>query len=127
MIVENLIIENEKNIKEIQNILNNNLNIINNNIGRKNINSLNHNNYEIIDVNNFDPNEQQIIKNIVVKSISQYSNYKDSCKNIYENCSNLEEGTWIIAVGENIKYSICTNVERKLAVNFGNSKIIILK
>ena len=63
IIVENLIIENEKNIKEIQNILNNNnLNIINNDIIERNnfkeINQKqNNNNFEIIDVRDFDTNK----------------------------------------------------------------------
>ena len=92
MIVENLIIENEKNIKEIQNILNNNnLNIINNDIIERNnfkeINQKqNNNNFEIIDVRDFDTNKQKIIKNIVVKAISQYSNYKELCVKNIHNC-----------------------------------------
>ena len=63
IIVENLIIENEKNIKEIQNILyNNNLNIINNDIIEinhfKEINQKQNNkNFEIIDVRDFDTNK----------------------------------------------------------------------
>ena len=121
IILDNIISENEKNIKNIQNMMNdnniNNINLLNKNPKDANI--------ELIYVDNFQPNEQNILKNFVVKSISKHSEYSKIATCIYEDCQNWNNGIWAITVGEKNKFNSTNNTRKDLVFNVANYKIII--
>ena len=128
-VFNDLITENEKNQKEIQNFLNKNINIktniINNEIN--NINNFapqhNDNNFEET-FSNFDSQNKKFIVDFIVDSI-KYSDFSPIAKNIYEQCNNWKKGIWVVSVGEKNKYKIHLNTDYSLAVNIGPYKVTI--
>jgi len=122
IIIEKLISENEKNFITLQNISNDN------SMGNNDLNLLNqkqyNNNFELLSVYKFEPSEQNILKNFILKSVSKNDNY-EIAKCIHEDCKNWNEGYWIISVGEKNKFSCTTNSEKGFACKIGTYKIII--
>ena len=85
LILDNLISENEKILKDIQNAINNSDNIkTNNKIS----------NFELIGEHNLSSNERQILKLYIEKSFTQYSDYMDIAKCIHKYCGKKKEGKW---------------------------------
>ena len=128
IVLDNLITENEKNQKEIENILNNNANIINN-INKINYtNTLNikqnYNNSEII-YNSFDSNEQKIIESFIDKCNFNTSDYGVICNLIWEQCNDFQEGKWTVVVGEKNKFIIANREIKALVKNIGPYKLVI--
>ena len=128
IVLDNLITENVKNQKEIENILNNNINLKNNNLNNKtkDINNLpqNYQDFHIIS-NDFEINEQNNLKNIILKSIFNNSDYGGIARSIFEQCIDLKQGYWTVVVGEKDKYKIHRHENNSLAVNIGPLKIVI--
>ena len=127
-VLNDLIIENEKNQKEIQSFLNNNTNTkINNIINEKNnLNESNQkqNKFEIGN-SSFNSNDTIILNNFIVSSVSKYSDSKKIANSILDSCKNWKNGKWAIYVGEKGKYfnvSYCNNL---LGGYVGNTKIVI--
>ena len=128
IVLDNLITENEKNQKEIENILNNNANI-NNNINKINYtNTLNikqnYNNSEII-YNSFDSNEQKIIESFIDKCNFNTSDYGVISNLIWEQCNDFQKGNWIVAVGEKDKFKITRRKDKSFIKNIGPYKLMI--
>ena len=95
LILDKLISENEKSLKDIQNTINNS-----NNIKNKN----NDYNFELIAEYNLGSQEKNILKSYIEKSLKQYSDYKDIAKCIHSYCEQKKEGKWSVIVGERDKY-----------------------
>ena len=71
-------------------------------------------------------NELKNLENIILKSTFNNYDYLEISESIFEQCKNLKEGKWIIAVGEQDKYIIKWYINNKLlACNIGNFKIVI--
>ena len=123
IIIEKLISENEKNFITLQNISNDN------SMGNNDLNLLNqkqyNNNFELLTVYKFEPSEQNILKNFVLKSVSKNDNSQIS-KCIHENCKNWNQGKWVISVGEKNKFNCTTNSEKSFSCKIGTYKIIII-
>ena len=117
IIVDNLISENGKNIQNINDNINNNINLLNQ--------KQNCNNFEITAVERFNQNEINNIQNFIVKSFSKYSDYINIGKCIAKDCLNWKKGLWTINVGEKDKFNGCQNSEKSLAYNYGTYKISI--
>ena len=117
IIIDNLISENEKSLKDIQNTINNssNLKIENNNY-----------NLEIISSDNFNSNEEKNLKNFIIKSVKKNLKYNDIAVCIYKECKQMEEGIWTIVIGEIDKFNLHSHCEKCLAGNIGPYKIVIL-
>jgi hypothetical protein len=115
-VLNNLIIEIDKFIKDIQNN-------INNSDKRKYEN--NDNNLEITLSYNLDSNEEKTLKAFIFKSIEQYSDYGDIAENIYKDCEKWKEGYWSVTVGERDKYIMHSDLNKSLCVNLGLYKIAI--
>ena len=130
IVINDLIIENEKNQKEFKNILNNALNIKNNNTNNENnnINKLNQKqknyNFEIVQ-SEFNSSEEKMIKAFVVDSVSKYSDYKEISKSIGNKCNNWKNGIWIISVGEKDKYASMSNCQNWIGGYIDSYKILL--
>ena len=119
IILDNLISENEKNLKDIQNDINNN---DSSKFRKKDYN------LKILGEFNFDSEEQKILKNYVEKSLEQYSDYMDVAKCIFNYCDKWrEKKKWSVIVGEKDKYKLFTDYEQMLGVNIGPYKISIIE
>ena len=121
IILDNIISEKEKNIKNIQNMMNdnniNNINLLNKNPKDANI--------ELIYVDNFEQNEQNVLENFVVESISKTSDFSQIASYIYDECQNWNKGIWAITVGEKNKFNSTNNTLKALTCNISSYKILI--
>ena len=117
LILDNLISENEKSLKDIQNIINNS-----NSIKNKN----NDYNFELIGELNLRSNEKNIFKSYIEKSFKQYSDYIDIAKCILSYCNKKKEGKWSVIVGERDKYKFFSYAEQMIYGNIGPNKITII-
>jgi len=114
IIIDNLISENEKSLKDIQNTINNSgkLKIENNNY-----------NLEIIASDNFNSDEEKNLRYFIIKSVKKYFNYIDVAKCIYNECKQMKGGKWTVGVGERDKFNMHSFYEKCLASNIGPYKI----
>ena len=117
LIIDNLISENEKKLKDIQNDINNN-----DNIKAKN----NDYNFELIGEHNLGTKEKKILKSYIEKSFKQYSDYMDIAKCIQNYCEKNKEGKWSVIVGERDKYNFFSYVNQMVVCNLGPNKISII-
>ena len=65
------------------------------------------------------------LKNIILKSIFNNSDYGGISRSIFEQCIDLKQGYWTVVVGEKDKYKIHRHYTNSLAVNIGPLKIVI--
>ena len=117
IVLDNLISENAKSLKDIQNGIKNN-----NTIKTKN----NDYNYEIIGEYNLESDEQKTLKYYIEKSLKQYSDYMDISKCIYNYCDKMKNGKWSIITGERDKYKLFSYFDQLIGVNIGPYKISII-
>ena len=122
--LDNLINENERNQKDIQNILNNSINS-SNYINRNKLNQSQKFNNLIKIYSDFDSKDEKIIENFIYNSISKYSEYKKIAESIYQNVENWKEGIWTINAGEKDKYNNHTNCSYCISYCIANYKIIL--
>jgi hypothetical protein len=115
-VLNNLITEKDKFIRDMQNN-------INNNDIRKYEN--NDNKFEITVSHKLDSNEVKTLKTFIFKSIEQYSDYGDIAKNIYKDCEKWKEGKWAVIVGERDKYRMQSYINKCFYANLGLYKIAI--
>ena len=114
MIIDNLISENEKSLKETQNI-------------SSNIKKYNNFYFESIKNYGFTSNEENKIVNIITNSVKQNSDWTQIVKNIWKECSNFKEGKWTVSIGDRDKLKGHTNEDTYfIAGNIGPYKIIIV-
>ena len=114
LMLDNLIAENEKCLKEIQNTRNNNENIT-----KKNYN------FELAKKHGLNSYEENILKNLIVKSVEQCSSYFDIATSIKNYCEKWKEGIWSVIVGEKDKYIIFSEYNSCIAGYIGPYKIKI--
>ena len=117
LILDNLISENEKRLKDIKNVINNNDNIKNKN---------NDYNFELVGEYNLGTKEKKIFKSYIEKSLKQYSDYMNISKCIGNYCKKTKEGKWSVIVGERDKFNCLGYVEQMISVNIGLYKISII-
>ena len=117
IVLDNLISENAKSLKDIQNGINNN-----NSIKTK----INDYNYEIIGECNLESDEKKTLKYYIEKSLKQYSDYSDISKCIYDYCYKMKDGKWSVIAGERDKYKLCGYFDQMIGVNIGPYKISII-
>ena len=117
IIIDNLISENEKSLKDIQNTINNSSNL--------KIEKNNNYNLEIIASDNFDSYEEKNLKNFIINSVKKNLKYNDIALCIYNECKQWEEGIWTVCVGEIDKFYMCCDCEKGLGGNIGPYKIVL--
>ena len=117
IVLDNLISENAKSLKDIQNAINNN-----DNIKTKN----NDYNFEIIGEYNLESDEKKTLKSYIEKSLKQYSDYMDIAKCIINYCYKMKKGIWSAIVGERDKFKFFSEVEKMIYGNIGPYKIGIV-
>ena len=120
IIIDNLITENDKCLKEIKNNINNN---------ESNIKKNNDYKFKLISNNGFTSNEEKIIANIIVKFVKQNLDYRKIDEYIRDNYIDYKEGNWTIIIGERDKFNAYSykNIKTKtISGNIGPYKIIII-
>jgi len=117
IILDNLISENAKSLKDIQNAINNN-----DNIKTKN----NDYYFEIISEENLKPDKKEIFKSYIEKSLKQYSDYGNIAECIHSYCDKKKKGKWSVIVGERDKYKFISHVNQMINGNIGPYKISII-
>ena len=116
IVLDTLISENAKSLKDFQNVINNN-----DNIKTKN----NDYNFDIIKEENFNPEEKNILKSYIEKSFKQYSDILDIAKSIHNYCYEMKDGKWSVIVGERDKYKFVSYLYQMIGGNIGPYKISI--
>ena len=124
ILLDNLISENEKSSKDIQNTLNNCDNIKTKN-DDYNLKLINENNLELIAECNLESYEKKYLEYYIEKSLKLHSDYMDIAKCINNFCSKKKEGKWSVIVGERDKYKFLSYLEQMMIVNIGQYKIAI--
>ncbi len=85
----------------------------------------NSNKLTVISSSDFSLKEIEKLKNIIVKKISKYDDYRDLAVSIQEECSKIEYGNWIVTVGLRDNMDSFGNSHKSLNVQVGKYKINI--
>ena len=114
IIIDNIINENKNSLNDIQNSLNNNYHskINNNNF-----------NFELSFKYQLDSNEENVLKNIVIKSVELYSTYGDIAKYLQNYCMQWKKGKWSAIVGSRDKFIVHSFFNKSMSCNIGPYKI----
>ena len=116
IILDSLISQNEKSLKDIQNDLNNS-----DTIETKN----NDYNFQIIKEYQMNSETKKYLKYIIEKSYKQCSNYLEIATCIQKYCDNNFTGEWSVIVGDKDKYYSVTHHSQMIGGYIGSYKILI--
>ena len=114
IIIDNIINENKNSLNDIQNSLNNSCQSkINNNVF----------NFELTFKYQLNSDEENVLKNFVIKSLELYTTYGDIAKCLQNYCMEWQRGKWSVIVGERNKFIIQSVINKSMTCNIGPYKI----